>query len=324
MGLRDPLKFRHIEGFRAIMFTGTVTGAAAILNVTQPSISQLLKEIEEIVGCRLFHRSAGRLIPSREAELLYNEIDRCYTGIDHINTFAKGLTASRGEVLSLATIPSVALAFLPVALSRLHARASNVLTKVIARHSNDAVKLVSSHKADIGFGTLPLDAPGIMCDKFSSHPLLCAMSPQNPLAGHRSIKISDLHGQNYIRSSPFEGVQNFMDKSFQEQDCHPNLVSEITLSSLACGVANAGVGIAVVDHGAAAPYLGTSTVLKPLEAEGNSDYYVYWRRDNSNSATVDIFLEEMAVASRLYEEKLTAHMKISAERFSIMGFTGIS
>lgn len=27
MNLRDPLKFRHIEGFRAIMFTGTVTGA---------------------------------------------------------------------------------------------------------------------------------------------------------------------------------------------------------------------------------------------------------------------------------------------------------
>lgn len=308
MGLRDPLKFRHIEGFRAIMFTGTVTGAAAILNVTQPSISQLLKEIEEIVGCRLFHRSAGQLIPSREAELLYNEIDRCYTGIDHINTFAKGLTTSRGEMLSVATIPSVALAFLPVALSQLHVRVSNVLTKVIARHSNDAVKLVSSHKADVGFGTLPLDAPGIVCEKFSSHPLLCAMSSQNPLASYRSIKISDLHGQNYIRSSPFEGVQNLMDKSFQEQDCHPNLVSEITLSSLACGVANEGVGIAVVDHGAAAPYLGTSIVLRPLESGEHSDYYVYWRHNSSISATVNIFLEEMVAASQIYKQKLTSHI----------------
>ncbi|GAA0615739.1 LysR family transcriptional regulator [Paenochrobactrum glaciei] len=304
MNLRDPLKFRHIEGFRAIMFTGTVTGAAAILNVTQPSISQLLKEIEEIVGCRLFHRNAGRLIPSKEAERLYQEIDRCYTGIDHINTFAKGLTTSRSEVLSIATIPSVALAFLPLALSQLHMKLENVQTKVIARHSNDAVKLVSSHKADIGFGTLPLNAPGIVCEKFSTHPLLCVMNVDDPLAKKQSIKISDLNGQNYIRSSPFEGVQDIMDKSFLEENCQPNLVSEITLSSLACGVANAGVGIAVVDHGAVAPYLKMPIAIRPLETEKASDYYAYWRRDNSASNTVSMFFDEMVESAKIFHENL--------------------
>ena len=77
------LRFRHIEGFRAVMQTGTATGAASLLNVTQPAVSQLMTEMEGAVGFALFDRRGGRLVPTSHAALLFDEIERCFTGLDH-------------------------------------------------------------------------------------------------------------------------------------------------------------------------------------------------------------------------------------------------
>jgi DNA-binding transcriptional LysR family regulator len=71
-------KLRHMEVFRAVMLTGSISGAAKMLYVSQPAVSKLITYIESRLSFRLFDRVNNRLIATAEAHTLYREVERVY------------------------------------------------------------------------------------------------------------------------------------------------------------------------------------------------------------------------------------------------------
>jgi DNA-binding transcriptional LysR family regulator len=58
------ISLKQLEYFQGVMEAGTVSGAAALLNVSQqPNVSRTLKYTESRLGIRLFERCKGRLQP---------------------------------------------------------------------------------------------------------------------------------------------------------------------------------------------------------------------------------------------------------------------
>ena len=64
------LNLRQIEVFRAVMITGSISGAAQLLFVSQPAVSRLLSQTETRIGFALFERIKGRLHATPEAKKL--------------------------------------------------------------------------------------------------------------------------------------------------------------------------------------------------------------------------------------------------------------
>lgn len=69
---------RQIEVIRAIMVTGTVGGAARLLNVSSPGISRVMKHAEPTLGMKLFSRRHGRYAPSPEARDIFAQVNAVY------------------------------------------------------------------------------------------------------------------------------------------------------------------------------------------------------------------------------------------------------
>src|SRR5256885_16706891 len=69
----QPMNFKQLEAFQAIMLSGSTTGAAERLGLSQPGISRLLAQLEQDLGLRLFIREKGRLVPTQEAEALLHD-----------------------------------------------------------------------------------------------------------------------------------------------------------------------------------------------------------------------------------------------------------
>ena len=82
------MNLRQIEVFSTIMRTGSVTKAAKALNVSQPSVSKVLKHTELRLGFPLFKRIGGRLYPTPEAEILYAETARIDEDVAHLSQLA--------------------------------------------------------------------------------------------------------------------------------------------------------------------------------------------------------------------------------------------
>ncbi|MGL6045164.1 MAG: LysR family transcriptional regulator, partial [Vogesella sp.] len=70
------ISHRHIEVFRAIMLSGSVTGAATLLRTSQPTVSRELARLEQLLGYALFQRDKGRLQATARALALYDEVQR--------------------------------------------------------------------------------------------------------------------------------------------------------------------------------------------------------------------------------------------------------
>ena len=72
---RPSMTLRQIEVVRAIMITGTIAGAAALLNVLAPGISRPMKYTERVLKLRLSERRQGRYVPMPEAENIFVQIN---------------------------------------------------------------------------------------------------------------------------------------------------------------------------------------------------------------------------------------------------------
>ena len=79
------MTLRQIEVVRAIMITGTIAGAAALLNVSAPGISRLMKDTERVLKLRLSERRQGRYVPMPEAEDIFVRINGIYKKVDDHN-----------------------------------------------------------------------------------------------------------------------------------------------------------------------------------------------------------------------------------------------
>ena len=68
------LNFRQTEILWAIVMAGSSSGAARLLNVSQPAVSKMLSQIEAQLGSSLFERVRGKLQPTEQVRLLFDEI----------------------------------------------------------------------------------------------------------------------------------------------------------------------------------------------------------------------------------------------------------
>ena len=89
------MNLRHMEVFHAIMRTGSVTGAARSLNVTQPAVSAVLKHCESQLKMKLFTRVSGRLQPTAEARAIFPEIAAIFGRVEAVKSLTQDLVGGR-------------------------------------------------------------------------------------------------------------------------------------------------------------------------------------------------------------------------------------
>jgi DNA-binding transcriptional LysR family regulator len=85
------MRLRHIEIFQAIRQTGTVSGAAQLLHVSQPAVSKVLQHAEQQLGFPLFLRVRGKLQATPEALELEREVDKVSESLQGVRRLAQSL-----------------------------------------------------------------------------------------------------------------------------------------------------------------------------------------------------------------------------------------
>ena len=96
-----------------VMETGSVTQAGKLLYISQPAVSRLIADLEEHVNFQLFDRRKKRLIPTVEAKLLYDEVEKAFIGLSSIEDTAQSILELKRGHLRLIAMPGIAILLLP-------------------------------------------------------------------------------------------------------------------------------------------------------------------------------------------------------------------
>ena len=137
------MKIRQLEAFRALILRQTVTRAADMLHISQPAVTRLINDLEADVGFSLFDRINGRLNPTPEALVLFEEVERSFAGIDRIAQTAEQIKSLRRGSLHIAGAPALALEFLPTTLTGFMREHPGISTTLLIHASSIVVDFIT-------------------------------------------------------------------------------------------------------------------------------------------------------------------------------------
>lgn len=95
--MKRRLTQRQIEAFRGVMLRGSISGAAEMLGLTQPAVSRLMRDMQEVLQIRLFEPRGNGIVANAEANLLFREVQQSFVGLDRIQHTAHEIKRIRSR-----------------------------------------------------------------------------------------------------------------------------------------------------------------------------------------------------------------------------------
>lgn len=274
--MASRLTYRHIEAIRAVMLTGSVTGAAASLHVTQPAISHLLREIDDLLRFSLFDRRAGRLIPTERAALLLDEIERSFVGLDSINDVCMRLKVAQQRTITVALVPVVSASILPKVIAQYRALVSADFFLVDSVSNEQVLGQIAAQKADIGIALETTPVPGVRGELLMEFEARCLLPGHHALAGRATVSADDLDGMAMIAVPRADHFGDPIAAVFAERPNPPVQAVECAGATGACAMVEAGVGFALLDPVAAYPFRNSSIWFARFEPRVTFRFFIYW------------------------------------------------
>ena len=241
------MNLRQMEVFRAVMESGSVTGAARRLNISQPAVTGLLRHTEDVLRFRLFERIRGRLEPTPEARALHAQITQVFDRVDAVNRVVAGLQDSRLGTLDIVAIPALGVALLPSALGAFMVRHRESRIRFHMRPRQEMMEQVASGAADLGFGFLSPTFPRVTSREILRADLVCIMPRGHRLAEQATVSLADLAPYPLIAYTSAQGLAPIINGILAEARLAITPAVEVGLIINAWAMVAQGAGVAIVD-----------------------------------------------------------------------------
>ena len=254
-----------MEVFRAVMLSGTVKGAGALMNISQPAASKLLMQAERHAGLRLFERVRGRLVATQEAHQLYPEIEAVWKSMEKARSVSRELAAPGGGTLRIASTARFCTSLLPNAATSLYDRFPQLKIHVDMVMPHLVSDVVARGMCDLGIEMMPAGHPELEVVATLQCGLVCVMPEAHRLARKRSIQAPDLRGERLIALSQAPPFGHLLEQVYGELLQGVPVDLEVTSGPLACWFAQAGAGIALLDAPTASGGAFKGLVTRPFQ-----------------------------------------------------------
>lgn len=255
---------REIEVFRAVMAAGSTSKAAALLGVSQPAVSQLIRKLEAHAALQLFDRVRGRLVPTREAIALLDEVDRCFVGMELIEHRIRTLRSGAATRLRVAAYPAFGNGFLPRAIARMARADGTPRLSLQIMSSRDVYQNVLAGRFDMGLMADETAATGLEHHAFAQLQGVVVMPRGHALAHQPVVQASDLVAAPFVALNPEDPSRRRLEARLGELDVQLDPIVETPYASTVCELALAGVGIGLVNPIVALDYVDRGLLLRPF------------------------------------------------------------
>lgn len=286
------MEIRQIEAFVAVAEMGSFTAAGERVNLTQSTISQQIKALEEELGQALFVRG-GRAVRLTEAgEQLLPRARLVLDALDEIAAvFRTPGRPLRGRLRVGAASMATAYLFAPL-YERFIATHPNIHLLVRSTPTTEeTLKQVVSGEIDVGFIAVPVTNGALEVEPVATDEVVLVVGPSHAWAGRRSIPAADLEGQQMIAFERGLSHRRTMDDLFTAVGIAPNIVSETNDPQMVKALVEIGLGIALIPRWAVASEIEAGRLWE-LSLEGRTLVrdvnMIYLKRHTS---AVHVFVE---------------------------------
>lgn len=288
---------RTLEAFTAVVSCGSMTGAAQMLEISQPAVTRMIRDLEKRVGFNLFERNGPKISPTEKGMVFFEESRRVIANLTHLTNRAHAIRDGRIAAIDIVATPTMSAGLVAPILSRI----KNILPDFIHVETTNAERVVHALRqrtADLGFSAFPLEHERLECLERFESTLVALVQEGGPHDTPEPLSMTVFANERLATVGNNYRIRRAINRSLDDHDVKP--ASEfVTNSSLnAAMAARAGLGIGICDPVTAFGVLITGVSIRPIAEPIQYSWGLFAADEKIMGDQLNLVTEAFAIESK--------------------------
>ncbi|MCQ0168944.1 LysR family transcriptional regulator [Pseudomonas sp. S12(2018)] len=183
------MDFRQLRYFVAVYEEGHVGRAAERLSLSQPALSQQIRQLEHSLDVSLFERGNKRLLPTLAAHTLYNHALPLLDGLQRAREALRNFRGQALRTLAIGVLQTVRPSLVPQLLDRLRKAQPHLVVQIYELSGLEIERRLLNGTLDIGISYLPPRQPGLHGLLLYEDELQLVIPPTHPLREFKKVSL---------------------------------------------------------------------------------------------------------------------------------------
>lgn len=242
------MELRQVQYFLEVARCLKFTQAADNLYVSQSTLSEQIKNLEQHLKCQLFERKGKKIYLTDEGIFLRN---RCEQLVKYLNDTIVGLQdisdGIRGTI-RIGVLPTIALSWLPMFVVEFSKEFQGIQWSIKEESSSKIEESLKNYEIDLGITTLPTKDPSFSSSILYEEKLVLIVPEQHRLMAlpNQSIDFKDFKDEPFIIYAKGFQLREIILDGFFKAGYQPNIVMEVERSESIKSLVESGYGVALV------------------------------------------------------------------------------
>ena len=239
------ITFRQLRLFLALAETGSVSGAAKLMHVTQPTASMQLKDITESVGLPLYEVVSKKIYLTdmgKELATTARAIAQSWDSFEQNADAVKGL--SRGK-LKVAVV-STAKYFMPRLVGSFCQKYPEIDVSLEILNRDGVVQRLRDNMDDIYIMSKPPSDLDLSDEAFMPNPIVVVASTMDPLVKRVAVPLNELSKKRFILREKGSGTRMAGDQFFSKKKFRADVRLELGSNEALKESVAGGLGLGLV------------------------------------------------------------------------------
>ncbi len=256
------LNVARLKVLREVGYRGSLSAAAEALSYSQSAVSQQVAALEAETGVALLERHPRGVSLTAAGQTLVGHAEAIIARLEAADAALAEIAGLRGGRLRMASFPTAGATLMPLAIVTFRASYPDVELSLAEGEPEEIAPRLRTGELDLALlfefaGQSPFEGDMIRAELLED-PLDLALPRDHPLAGKRSLRLSELDGEAWVQTSRSSPCAQQVLRSCHAAGFEPNVAFESDDYQTVQGLVAAGVGVALI------PRLALSVVREDI------------------------------------------------------------
>jgi DNA-binding transcriptional LysR family regulator len=226
-------RLRHVELIAQLYDSRSVLKAARQLNLTQPTVTKGLQDVEATLGVALFKRSNRGLEPTAYGEIFARHAKIVLAQLRHAAEELEDLRVGYSGKVTVGTLLAASASILPDAIALLKKERPGVAISVLVNTYDILVPALLAGDLDMVLGRMPDQgrSRALIYEEFYDEPVCLVVRRGHALARKRRLGLRDLVNEPWLLPLPETTLRRQIERAFLEANAPlpRNIIESISI-----------------------------------------------------------------------------------------------
>lgn len=288
------MEIQQIRYIEAISKYGNFSKAAEHLYVTQPTLSQQVKRLEDEIGFPLFIRSTRTVSLTDEGKVFLQFAAPLLAAYDALVHEIGQLREHQGYTLQLGILPTFSHLNVLEMIQKFQAQNPDISINLQIEMSNGLLKMLLNGQIDLAIANISKNQMESLEQKlavrvFSHDRIHALVNASHPLSVKTAIGLSDLASEPLVMLNQNSSIRNQIDLAFQQAGISPTVVYDCPDLHSLMGMLQSNIGVSFLSSRVAGQYIQSPILSIPLEPEIETQTAAIYLEWSSKSDVLERF-----------------------------------